>query len=632
MASFDETQVITDPDQLTFTVDTIFSGVTTEIAIYTATKLIALKVTGNLTKDGATIKAVYSKLKDAWRANATLVKFPFPMGPITDEQYELINGWDWDPTETSGAATQKTTELLRTGGWSVVNTSGAVTQYWASNVTLGTLGSTDQVYYQQINSDTAAVDFKLTGKVNQAVQVLSDPNGDGSYVDGYDRRTFFKMFVREWQKLYAQAEIADIGVASMTYQTYRFPLTNGTDLKVTHLETAVGGGATTSGSWAAGSATINTTLPHGFITGDSVVIAGVTPAGYNGTFTVTYVDADTFTYTVADPTGVITVQGTATKEVYTLTDITYLRSSTNARYNIIGSWVNATVYAIGDVVKGTDSPAKWYKCTVAGTSSGTSANLAGGSDSGVTWVSYEGQREIGTGLWYAFDVIIDADTTVGPAASGSARTAEIYEAIQFALRQSTDIDASAPGSITGATANSLLKFVGDTLVTSPGVFIDSFNTQDTNAIEFYDHASAKITFPYVAALTINFGDNLQNDQYSNYWVFFTSDAAADAPAGNNFGTVNAIIVKDKDNADMTGTVNPAWPTKRAFASHSFNYDSNVQRGTGSAAKDAPITVVGIGLNSGQYVSSTGTIARSTANSVSLISSLERNYSQGTTYP
>ena len=57
----------------------------------------------------------------------------------------------------------------------------------------------------------------------------------------------------------------------------------------------------------------------------------------------------------------------------------------------------------------------------------------------------------------------------------------------------------------------------------------------------------------------------------------------------------------------------------------YDYDANVQRGAGSASKDAPITVVAIGLATGQYVSATGIIARSTSNVVSLVSPLERNY-------
>lgn len=553
MAVFDELGVITDPDQLAYEVNVVFGSAVQEIVIDTATKLIALKVVGNLTKDGATIKAVYSKLKDAWRTDATLIKFPFPMGPITDEQYEMVNGWKWDSTNTSGAATQKSTELLRTGGWSVINTSGSVTELWASIVTLGTLASTDQVYFQQVNQAEASVNLKLTGKVNQAVQILDDPNGDGSYVDGYDKRSYFKLFVREWQKIYAQSEIADIGVSTMTYQAYRFPLTNATDLKVTHTEVQI--------------------------------------------------DADS--------------NGTPDVGVYANVNITYLRHTTDARYNIIGAWVTATTYALADVTQSGINQ-RWYKRIIAG------AGSTDPSADATNWAAYEGERLIGS-LYYAFDTIIDADTTVGPTASGAARTAEIYEAVQYYLRQGTDIDADATASVTGKTANALLRFVGDTLVTSNGVYIDSFNTQDTNAIDFYDDSGTVRRFPYVAALTINFGDNLQNDQYAKYWVFFEN------AGGNLFGTTAAIIVQDKDNVNMTGNVNPAWPTKRASVSHSFNYDSNVQGGRTSGT-DAAIVAVGIGLVTGQYVRSTGTIARSTGNSVSLVSALERNYSTGTTYP
>ncbi len=52
-------------------------------------------------------------------------------------------------------------------------------------------------------------------------------------------------------------------------------------------------GATESGS----TVTITTTAEHGFAAGDSVTIAGVGVAGYNGTFTILSVTPTTFTYT-----------------------------------------------------------------------------------------------------------------------------------------------------------------------------------------------------------------------------------------------------------------------------------------------------------------------------------------------
>lgn len=540
---------VSDPDQLGYVVDTTFGTATDEIVIDTSAKTIALKVTGNLGTDGVTIKAVYSKLKDAWSVDTTLIRFPFPMGPITDEQFEMINGWNWDTTNTSGAATQNTVQLLRTGGWSVVNDSGNVTEQWAGIITLGSLGDSDQVYYQQVNPDTAPANFTLTGPVNQAVQIIRDDNGDSNYTDGsdFDKRTYFKIFVREWQKIYAQSEIADIGVSSLNYQAYRFPLTNAADLKVTKTEVEIDGNS----------------------------------------------------------------DGTPDTGVYANINITYLRDANDAVYNVIGDYeTTGTAYDIGDVVRDTGN-SRWYKCILGYTSDATQP-----SSNGTNWAAYEGERLIGAN-YYPFTVIIDGDTTVGQSGSGAARTTEIYEAVQYFLRQNIDIDQNANGTVNGNTADSLLRFVGDNLVTSAGVYVDSFNTQDTNSITFTDGTGQTRTFPYVAAFTVNFGANLTNDANAKYWVFFTN------ANGNQFGTLSAIIVKDKDDVDMAGDV-----SARTSVSHSFNYDSNVQGGR-TAGTDAAVTVVGIGLTTGQYVKATSTIARSTANTASLVAALERNYSVGT---
>lgn len=59
-------------------------------------------------------------------------------------------------------------------------------------------------------------------------------------------------------------------------------------------------------------ATVTMANPHGLLTGRRVVIAGFTPAGYNGTYTITVTGASTFTYVLAGALGVTTVTGTAT--------------------------------------------------------------------------------------------------------------------------------------------------------------------------------------------------------------------------------------------------------------------------------------------------------------------------------
>jgi hypothetical protein len=88
---------------------------------------------------------------------------------------------------------------------------------------------------------------------------------------------------------------------------------------------------------------------------------------------------------------------------------------------------------------------------------------------------------------------------------------------------------------------------------------------------------------------------------------------------NPFGSASAILVDDFSASDMVGAANVASVTR------TFDYDNNTQGGRAAGAA-ANITAVGIGLATGQYVKATGTIARSTANSISLVAALERNYS------
>jgi hypothetical protein len=56
----------------------------------------------------------------------------------------------------------------------------------------------------------------------------------------------------------------------------------------------------------------------------------------------------------------------------------------------------------------------------------------------------------------------------------------------------------------------------------------------------------------------------------------------------------------------------------------FNYDNN-QQGGRTQATNAPITIVAIGLQTGQFVSATTTIERTVTNTASLVAPLERNY-------
>ena len=221
--------LITDPDDVLYEINT-YTG-TKEVFVDLVNKKIRLTRIGALSSDGITLKAVYSKMKDIWLASTEAIKYPFPMTPITDESFELLKGWDFDKT---GSGSDYTPNLIRTGGWTRYNTSDQAIETWAGVITLGTIQAGGQVYCMQTSGDTAGTNFNLTGAVNQAIQIMSDPNGDGAYGDGYDKRGYLKLFIREQGNAYATAQLTDIGVTSnMANQVYRFPLADSDDPKVT---------------------------------------------------------------------------------------------------------------------------------------------------------------------------------------------------------------------------------------------------------------------------------------------------------------------------------------------------------------------------------------------------------------
>lgn len=73
-----------------------------------------------------------------------------------------------------------------------------------------------------------------------------------------------------------------------------------------------GGVAVTGISWAGGVATATTASPHGFAIGQVILVSGLSPAGYNGTVTVTAIPATTqFAFTLTGNPGAFVTPGQA---------------------------------------------------------------------------------------------------------------------------------------------------------------------------------------------------------------------------------------------------------------------------------------------------------------------------------
>jgi len=527
--------LITDPDQLN-------DG--TEIVITPGSKTIQLLVAGNLSTDGVTIKCVYSKLKELWKSNETYIKYTFPMGPITDEQFEMINAWDW--------ADNTTRYLLRTGGWAKKNTTGISEQEWAGIVTLGSLGAADQVYFQQgaaTEAGSAAVNFQLTGPVNEGICVYSS----GGVPGVFDYRTYLKLFCRTWGKSYEASELDDIGVTTLTYQAYRFPLSNATDIKVTLAASSMSG------------------APY--------------------------------------------------------------------------------------------------------------------TDSSITWYAAAQQRDIG-GTNRDFHVIIDGAQLTAEEIYQRVHYLLILDS-DIDIGAGTQIGKTAPDLLRFVGDTMYTEFY--TITPTGGTYIDNFQSADINRLVFVDDTQTERTFPYTAVLAVNFGENLVNDTTAKYWVYFTSIPSGDygdsdailvntaetvgtsararssgttsitaaaahglsasdgieiaSVGGSAYNGVHVVVSTPSSvvftylscagdeayTADIGGTITENMSellSSRSSVQLTFEYDSNIQGGRTSGS-DAPITAVALGLSGSQFVKTTGTIARTTANSISLVSALERNYQNPT---
>lgn len=86
-------------------------------------------------------------------------------------------------------------------------------------------------------------------------------------------------------------------------------------------------------------------LDHGFSDGDPVVIAGATETDYNGTFNITYVDENTFTYILpADTTSPAT--GTITATGYDESYMPIVAYATYQNLDLVLHETNGTIYAL----------------------------------------------------------------------------------------------------------------------------------------------------------------------------------------------------------------------------------------------------------------------------------------------
>lgn len=151
------------------------------------------------------------------------------------------------------------------------------------------------------------VGYAERGPIDEAVKVTSMQEFErtfGGYVSTYYLHPTVEAFFEEGG---SQCYVARIGFTA-----------SGTTATKTLNRVATIDSITPS-SPVAGSVTYGTTAAHGFAVGDSVVITGLSPSGYNGSPTITAVTSDTFTVANATTTSPTDENGTATAGSLVLT-------------------------------------------------------------------------------------------------------------------------------------------------------------------------------------------------------------------------------------------------------------------------------------------------------------------------
>lgn len=209
---------------------------------------------------------------------------------------------------------------------------------------------------------------------------------------------------------------------------------------------------------------------------------------------------------------------------------------------IVGSLfaqVDDTTYSLDEVVQEDNgSGSHWFRCTGAGTVTGSTGVAKASWGGTATWEAYPGERLIGT-EYYAFNRILDVED----AGNTKARLKEIHSWAQWKLRQTGDINDDVNGdtfgTVYGNVALPFTDFVGDVLHTKGGVFIDGYDANDKNNIRMWDitvgdgasyglnsesfpNTTTERQFPFTAAGTMNFSQNYVDevDNTTRYTMYF----------------------------------------------------------------------------------------------------------------
>ena len=536
----------TDPDSIDYEI-ALYTAVTTkELVVDTTNFKIKLTQVRNLTRDGIVLKTLYSKLKEIWKTDNNLIKLPFPMEPITDEQYDFVNGWNLDKTintttkmtmpdcaGTSGLAVVTTTNNFRTA----VNGAGVAVGL-SSNYFVSGTGIAPGAKVLSVVSDTEIIlDTPHVGTVSGTLTFWSKVDYTYNLIrtGGWAVKDNSGVSTEEWAGIITLGQLGPQGVT--LNKTTTATTTNSNIITLNSTSGIIQGSFV-----AAPGVYLGTTVLE--VLSNTQISVTRTIASLASGVVVTIRPADRVWYQFSDNVDVypeeavlhgaidqaIQIYGDAsngnfdyrtpaigrvftreqgyTYDVATLADI----GITTMTYQVY----RFSLTSESDALRITHSDAEI-------SSNGILPTASPYADMTITWYDIPQPRVI-SGTTYYFNVIIDADTTAA-GQFGKASAEEIYEYVQWALRRRTGADIDADSTVTrlGFTTRELLKFEGNNLYTiydesDGGVYIDHFKQEDINRIIFSDNTNRQ--FPYVSFGTLIFDANFVADSGNAEYTLF----------------------------------------------------------------------------------------------------------------
>lgn len=210
---------------------------------------VELVATGNLVaKDGVSMQALYTKLIKLWTDSAYNA-YPFPLTARDNRSGQ----WSWGIDASgyyngSGPHNTNTRRYIRDAGWNEYDSAGVLQKVYVGVKSFGSLAyAPTQPYYILAASDSPT-DLVYSGVPNEAINVYD-------LGAGFDKRTFLKLFAREYGYTYDQRSLTDVNETETGAYALTMSLTNRVDTDITDDDATVASTAPYTGitaTWITG--------------------------------------------------------------------------------------------------------------------------------------------------------------------------------------------------------------------------------------------------------------------------------------------------------------------------------------------------------------------------------------------